>query len=165
MESMLVVLDENSALFVSDCKGRKEEENREGGEGEGGMQAWGGSLKCDTNKNMAEVAMPLDSWREQMGTSDKQNNIVYCLIVDIKCTKGQTYLARRDSVNSLIFYLHMFCDHEAERVEHGRGVGEEERHGVGLVRRDVLRCRRIGTLPTPVPAQGHPGRGRISANK
>ena len=41
MESMLVVLDENSALFVSDCKGRKEEENREGGEGErrGGRNA------------------------------------------------------------------------------------------------------------------------------
>ena len=27
------------------------------------MQAWGGSLKCDTNKNIAEVAVPLDSWR------------------------------------------------------------------------------------------------------
>ena len=76
------------------------EKVEKGREGEGGMQAWGGSLKCDTNKNMAEVAMPLDSWREQMGTSDKQNNIVYCLIVDIKCTKGQTYLARPDSVNS-----------------------------------------------------------------
>ena len=70
---------------------------------------------------------------------------------------------RSDSIDGLNLYLDMFCDHKAEGVEHGRGVGEEERHGVGLVRRDVLRCRRIGTLPTPVPAQGHPRSGRISA--
>ena len=54
------------------------------------MQAWGGSLKCDTNKNIAEVAVSLDSWRLQIGTSDRQNKIVSCHCVDIKCTKGQT---------------------------------------------------------------------------
>ena len=51
------------------------------------------------------------------------------------------------------FYLHVFGNHEAERVEHGSCMREEEGHGVRLVRRDEL------LLLVTVPAHGHP-RGR-----